>query len=81
MPKFSLHEGFETILQTNVISTLLLALLLLPKLRETAEKNKTVPHLSIVTSEMHHTARFPERDAPDVYAALNEENKFKAFDR
>jgi retinol dehydrogenase 12 len=81
IPKFSLHDGFEKILQTNVINTLLLALLLLPKLRETAEKNKTIPHLSIVASEMHHTARFSERDAPNVYAALNEEKKFNAFDR
>ncbi len=65
-------EGNESILQTNAISTFLLALLLLPKLKETAEKFKTVPHLAMVTSELYHFARFPERHSEDIYASLND---------
>jgi retinol dehydrogenase-12 len=66
-------EGAEITVQTNVISTFLLALLLLPKLRETAAMLKTVPHLVIVTSEMHHAAVFKERYKEDIYAELSNE--------
>ena len=65
-------EGNEAILQTNAISTFLLALLMLPKLKETAEKFKTVPHLAMVTSELYQMAKFPERDSDDIYASLND---------
>ncbi|KAK3375569.1 hypothetical protein B0T24DRAFT_526237 [Lasiosphaeria ovina] len=50
-------EGYESALQVNVLSTALLALLLLPKLRATAaaeaakpEAERFVPHLSFVHS-------------------------------
>ncbi|KAK9372110.1 uncharacterized protein V1513DRAFT_434066 [Lipomyces chichibuensis] len=38
---------------TNVVSTFLLGLLLLPKLKESATKYNTKPHLTLVTCEMH----------------------------
>jgi retinol dehydrogenase-12 len=41
-------EGNEASLQVNVINTFLLALLMLPMLRKTAEKFDTTPHLEIV---------------------------------
>ncbi|KAF2655951.1 NAD(P)-binding protein [Lophiostoma macrostomum CBS 122681] len=53
----------ELQMTTNVISTFLLALLLLPKLEETARAFDTQPHLSIVTSELHHQTTIPERKA------------------
>jgi retinol dehydrogenase 12 len=72
-------EGTEITVQTNVISTFLLALLLLPKLRETAAKLKTVPHLVIVTSEVHHLAAFKERYKEDIYAELGNEEAYVRF--
>jgi retinol dehydrogenase 12 len=72
-------EGTEITVQTNVISTFLLALLLLPKLRETAAKLKTVPHLVIVTSEVHHLAAFKERYKEDIYAELSNEEAYVRF--
>lgn len=74
-------EGNETAVQTNVISTFLLALLLLPKLGETAEKFESVPHLVIVTSEMHHVAAFKEKDKDDIYAELNNEKAYAKLGR
>ena len=74
-------DGHELGLQTNVISTCLLALLMLPKLRETAEKCQTRPHLAIVTSELHHVAAFPERRRDDIFAALNDEKSSRVGDR
>jgi retinol dehydrogenase-12 len=37
----------------NVVGTFFLALLMLPILRKSGEKYKTVPHLSITSSEVH----------------------------
>ena len=69
-------EGNELGVQTNVISTFLLALLLLPKMRETAHKFSSLPHLVIVTSEVHHLAAFKEKEKDDIYAELNNEKAY-----
>ncbi|KIX96641.1 uncharacterized protein Z520_07907 [Fonsecaea multimorphosa CBS 102226] len=69
-------EGFEQIIQVNVVNTLLLGLSLLPKLRETRRKfPESSPHLEIVSSEGHHFTNFKEVNAPDIYAALNDEKR------
>ena len=67
-------EDNESTVTTNVVSTFLLALLMLPKLRETAEKYSISPRLVIVTSELHFVASFPERTAPNIFDALNDPN-------
>lgn len=64
-------EGNEITITTNVISTELLALLLLPKLRESASKFNMVPRLSIVSSDLHFMCRFEERKEENIFAALN----------
>ncbi|KAG8165140.1 hypothetical protein KVR01_005415 [Diaporthe batatas] len=63
--------GHERHITINVISTLLLALLMLPKLRETASRFGVKPRLTIVSSEVHGWCKFPERDEPSVLAALD----------
>lgn len=45
-----LSEGHPTPVTVNVYSTLLLAVLLLPKMKETALQFKTTPHIVVVTS-------------------------------
>lgn len=51
--EFELGEGGEeATIQTNVVSTALLGILLLPKLRETAETYGVTPHLTIVSSSL-----------------------------
>ena len=65
-------EGFERTLKVNVVSTFLLLLLLLPKLRQTAETYNTTPHVAVVTSEMFQIAKFPERTEVDLYSKLND---------
>ncbi|KAL4754723.1 hypothetical protein BDW72DRAFT_190013 [Aspergillus terricola var. indicus] len=49
-PEQTRAEGHGLSLTVNVLSTFLLAMLLLPKLKESAEKYGILPHLSIVTS-------------------------------
>ena len=57
-------EGFETILQVNVMGTALLGLLLLPKLKASKTSEQDIPHLVIVTSEAHRWVE--EKDFPDT---------------
>lgn len=46
-------EGWESILQVNVMATALLGLLLLPKLRASTAATHDLSHLVVVTSEAH----------------------------
>lgn len=52
-PIYEECEGMESTITVNVISTFLMALLLLPKLRADALKYNIVPHLTIVASDAH----------------------------
>jgi NAD(P)-dependent dehydrogenase (short-subunit alcohol dehydrogenase family) len=70
--KFALAEGHESTITTNVISLFLLAFLLLPKLQFTAKEHNTTPRLVIVTSEVHAWTSFPERNASEIFAALDD---------
>ena len=74
------EEG-ESSITVNVTSTFLLAALLLPKLRRTAEEFGTRPTLTIVASEVHAWAKFKESQAPDgkIFDTLNDEGSFKKY--
>ncbi|KAL2373979.1 hypothetical protein RJ035_007522 [Blastomyces gilchristii] len=69
---YELLEGDEASITINVISTLLLAISLLPKLRQSAKLYKVTPYLTVTSSKIHSWAKFPERDASDIFAALND---------
>ena len=64
--------GNESTITVNVVSTFLLALLILPKLQETAKVHGTKPNLTIVSSEMHFVVPvrcvtpFYTKQAPDT---------------
>lgn len=69
-------EDNELTVTVNVVSTFLLAFLLLPKLRETASKFNTRPTLTFVTSETHGFVDFEERNAPEgIFNNMNDESK------
>ena len=72
---FRRAEDGESTIITNVVSTFLLASLVLPKLRETAQKLNIRPTLTIVASETHAWARFSERNAPEgkLFEVLSDE--------
>ena len=79
---WSVAEGFEQTIQVNVINTLLLALLLLPKLRDTKSSYPdSCPHLEIVSSEGHRMTSFNEVNGSNTYDMLNDEQKFNGYDR
>lgn len=70
MHKFELVEGFESTIAINVISTFWLAVALLPVLRRSAEKFDITPRLSIVGSETHAWASWPEKRTPEGQSIL-----------
>ncbi|KAI9889742.1 MAG: hypothetical protein M1814_005041 [Vezdaea aestivalis] len=79
--EYSAAEEHEATITINVISTFLLGLLLLPKLRETAIKFNITPRLSIVTSDMINFTKFEERKKPEIFKALDVNDKRLMQDR
>lgn len=79
--RYHVAEDNEATITTNVVSTYLLALMILPKLRETATKFNTVPHLTIVSSEVHGFTNFPEKSSPNIFKTLNDKETANMADR
>lgn len=78
---FSEVSGNESTITVNVISTFLLALLVLPKLQETARKFTATPTLTIVSSEVHFFTSFPERKSANIFETLNNPRTARMSDR
>ena len=81
--KFRVTEDNEETITTNVVSMSLLAFLLYPKLRETANNYNKQTHFTVTGSELYEVAKFKERRAPagQLFATLNDESKAKMLDR
>lgn len=71
---WEVFEKDESTITVNVVSTFLLALALLPQMKQTARQYNVRPTLTIVASEVHFWAKFPEKNAPDgqIFHQLNE---------
>lgn len=77
-------DGWEGLLQVNVLSTALLSCLLLPQMVKSAKAYPgSVHHLSIVSSDAHLQSKFAERNQPNILESLNTKASFDAapFDR
>jgi NAD(P)-dependent dehydrogenase (short-subunit alcohol dehydrogenase family) len=62
-------EGWEQQITVNVISTFLLAFLIIPILRRTSTKYNVVPHIVVVSSDAHMYTNFRLRNAPNILKA------------
>jgi len=71
--------GWEADLQVNALSTTLLALLLLPKLRETKKLSGNTPTLELVSSGLHYVTRLSEAEKSGDLNLLDEFNKPDGF--
>jgi len=80
-PEFNMAEGHEKMILVNVISTFLLALLLIPKLRETAVNFNKAPVLTCTGSFTHFDAAFPERNSEHIFEAFTKKESAKMTDR
>ena len=81
--KFRMTEDNEETITTNVVSMALLAFLLHPKLRETADKYKTQTHFTVTGSELYEVASFKECNASvgQIFTTLNDKDKANMSDR
>ena len=79
--KYSTFEDNEATITVNVVSTFLLGLLLLPKLRESGQKFNVTPHLAIVSSEVHAWSPLNERKSDRIFDTLNNEYTANMSDR
>ena len=73
------EHGWEEDLQTNTLSTVLLAILLLPKLRESKQTTGKTPVLEFVNSGLHQSAIVPPevRSSPILSEFYNKRENFK----
>ncbi|KAH0841731.1 hypothetical protein AYO21_01038 [Fonsecaea monophora] len=69
--EFTLVEGYEMTITVNVISTFLLASLLVPIMRNSAKKYNITPNLAIVGSAVHFAANDKEITTPAEGQILN----------
>lgn len=80
--QFETAEGDEMAVTVNVVSTFLLALLLLPKLRESGRKTGVTPTISVTGSFVHWLTQFPERKEKEgMFATLANKEKANMSDR
>ncbi len=79
--KFEITEEDESTVTTNVVSTFLLGLLLLPKLRETAQRYNVTPRLTVVSSDLHFVTAFHERNANNIFEALSDKENANMGER
>lgn len=63
-------EGYEESITVNVLSTFLMALLLLPALRRSATQFNITPHLVFVSSDAHYFTSLPQRNSPRIFDEL-----------
>jgi NAD(P)-dependent dehydrogenase (short-subunit alcohol dehydrogenase family) len=74
-------EGNESTITVNVLSTVLLALLLLPKMQRTSVEYCVSPRITVVSSETHFLAKFKEKNAHKIFEALDIEKSADMGDR
>jgi len=78
---WKITEDNESTITTNVVSPVLHALLLLPKLRETAVKFNTLPRIVFVTSFVHWFTQFQEQKEKNIFEALADQSKANMANR
>lgn len=79
--EFYLAEGNESTIAVNVVNTFLLALLMLPKLRQAAEEFSIVPRIVVVASDRHVMTNLPEWKTENTFATLNGPSTANMHDR
>lgn len=71
---FKVVYGTEQTIAVNVIGTFLLALQLIPKLKETAKVYGVTPHLTFVGSALYDVAKYPEHVSTDIFSWYADES-------
>ncbi len=67
-PEFQIAYDTERTLAVNCIGTFLLAVQMIPKLKETARKYGVTPHMTMVGSALYDVAKYPENHGDDLFS-------------
>ncbi|KAJ4290252.1 hypothetical protein N0V90_010467 [Kalmusia sp. IMI 367209] len=78
---FKVVYDTERTLAVNSVGTFLLGLQLLPKLRETAGKYQTTPHMTTVASALYEAAKYPEQHGDDIFNWYKDEAHVDKFNQ
>lgn len=83
LDEWTVAEGMETSITVNIIGTVMLALLLHPKLMETAKTSDSQPHIAVVTSGLGFTQpdflKYADKDVFDVLNTQGESPMEKRY--
>ncbi|TGO32755.1 hypothetical protein BHYA_0291g00110 [Botrytis hyacinthi] len=79
--EYRVAEDNESTITVNVISTFLMAFLIISKLKETAKNFGTTPHMTIVSSDLHFLSDFSEWKSDDIFTLLNDKKTARMNDR
>lgn len=74
--KFVVVYGTERAIAVNVIGTFLLAVQLIPKLKETARNFATTPHMTFVGSALYDSAKWPDNYEKDIFSYYGDKAHF-----
>jgi retinol dehydrogenase 12 len=77
---FQVAYGTERTIAVNVIGTFLLALQLIPKLKETANAYGVTPHMTFVGSALYDVAKYPEKHGDDIFAWFSDKTHVSMMD-
>jgi retinol dehydrogenase-12 len=78
---FEMAEEDESTITVNNVSTFLLGIMLLPKLRQTSVTHKEETVLTFTGSFVHFLTEFPERKAENIFEGLAVEKDARMDDR
>jgi retinol dehydrogenase-12 len=78
---FEMAEEDESTITVNIVSTFLMSIMLLPKLRETSIAHRKETVLTFTGSFVHYLTQFPERNADHIFQELADKTKARMDDR
>lgn len=78
---FKVVYDTERTLAVNSIGTFLLALQLIPKLKETSQKYKVTPVMTTVASALYDDAKYPEKHGDDIFTWYKDPSHVDKFNQ
>lgn len=79
--EFQVVYGTERTLAVNVVGTFLLAMQLIPKLKQTAKIHGSTSHMTFVGSALYDVAQYPEYHGDDIFTYYSNKSHVKVMNQ
>lgn len=79
--EFQVVYGTERTLAVNVVGTFLLAIQLIPKLKQTARTYESTPYMTFVGSALYDVAKYPEDHGDDIFTYYADKSHVKVMNQ